>query len=103
MQERKCQKLDMTESMYETMLKSPSGFILKGMQKDDPTLNLKDFCERCLNSIVTNGPMSTSKFYDISLGFLQNLEKVYLSENGMKIQDYREQLKPIQPGLQVTE
>jgi hypothetical protein len=67
----------LTDEMFTQLMLTSAGRVLKSIQAEDPTLSLKGFCERCLNSIANNGAKSTASFYNVPLGFLENLERVY--------------------------
>lgn len=74
-------RLDFTDAMYEKLLTTSAKHALDDIHAKDPMLSLKPFVVRCLNSIKNNGVNPTMGFYDVPMGFLMNVEKVYLEES----------------------
>jgi len=67
-----------TQKMWEDLQRSSAKQALNFYAKRDPELDLYAFCAECLNSVKDHGVEYTVDKFDVSLGFLMNLEKSYL-------------------------
>lgn len=70
-----------SDLMFSRIMRTPALNTLSEINEQDPTLSLRGFCERCLNSVEMNGAKFTADVYNVPMEFLQSLGEVYLQHN----------------------